>query len=132
MPATVMFSAGDDVDQRLAVFEDGRDELVHQVAVRAAVAAGRHARRQRRTLQVGQVLLQPAVGHARHHARAARARGPLSPPWPRRVPTDGHPRHAAFAGAQQGDLRAEGVLVAVVLRLQVLDDRWACPGTRLR
>ena len=29
-----------DVDQGLAVFQDGRDELVHEVAVGAAVAAG--------------------------------------------------------------------------------------------
>ncbi len=47
------------VHQGRAVLEDGRDELVGQRPVRAAVTARGHAGRQSRPAQVGQVLQRP-------------------------------------------------------------------------
>ena len=110
-----------DVDQRLAVFEDGPHELLGEVAVRAAVTARCTLGRQGRTGQFRQLLFHAGICSAPH-------RSPL-PADPAglgarslRVPAYGHPRHTPLAGPQQGNLRAEGVLVAVVLRLQLRDD----------
>ena len=119
-----------DIHQRLAVLEDGRDELVHQVAVRPAVAAGFHTGRQRRTLDVGQVLLQPfvlAVVGAFLPANPAHL-----PAVTGRIPTDPHPRHAPFAGAEQGDFRAEGILVSGCWPAANARSGSACPCRILR
>ena len=105
-----------DVHQRLAVLEDRRHELVHQLAVRTAVSAGLDAGRQRGTGQRWQVLFLSFVFSIERASLSADAAHFAA--GSRRVPADGHPRHAAFAGAKQGDFRAEGVAVAVVLRLQ--------------
>ena len=77
IPATVMFSAMRDVDQRLAVFEDRRDELVHQVAVRAAVAA--RARRPAAAAGIpGRAVSSPRrCSSCRSSSPAARAPGPF-------------------------------------------------------
>src|SRR2546427_6784931 len=50
-----------DVHQRFAVLENGSDELVHEMTVRAAMRAGGYTGRKRRTPSVGERLFQPFV-----------------------------------------------------------------------
>lgn len=45
-----------DVHERLAVLQDGGDELIHKISVRPATASTGDAGRQRRTFGVGQVF----------------------------------------------------------------------------
>src|SRR6185369_3508441 len=100
-----------DVHQRSALLEDGGYELVHQVAMRAAVAAGGHARWQRRTAKIRQGLFASLVlpverpllsPDAAHFTAVAGS-----------VPANTHTRHASVTGVKQGDLGAERILVTV-------------------
>jgi hypothetical protein len=101
-----------DIDQRLAVLEDCHDEFVRQVTVRAAVASRLHIRRKRRALCLGKFLFQSLL--------AAIERSALTPHPSAlafiagRIPTDSHTRCAPFAGAEQCDFGAEGILVTIV------------------
>src|SRR5690349_20910377 len=85
--------------------------------MRTTMAARRHARRQRGT---------PGFCQGLQLAFVLAIKGALlSPNTPhfaaitRRIPTDGHARDPALAGAEHGNLGAERILITVSARLQM-------------
>src|SRR5262249_2061834 len=101
-----------DVHQGRAFLEYGGDEFVHQVTVRAAMAARRNPRRQRRTLYARQTTFQTLILAIERPSLSAHA--PHLSTRSRRIPAHGHARSAAFAGPEQRDLGAKCILVRVV------------------
>src|SRR5678809_408627 len=85
------------------------------------MTAGLDGRREGRQRQNGKVLL----GHAFVLAVPHRAPAATDPPHfvfgAACVPAAGHPRHAPFARAEEGDLSAEAILVDVPAWLESID-----------
>src|SRR5437016_4151392 len=90
--------------------------------MRTAVAAWRHARRQRRAMRVGQIFFQTLILGCKRSFFTPNAS--LVPLKTGAVPTDAHARHASIARAEQRYLGSKWVLVTIVLGLQMLKFAW--------
>src|ERR1043165_780250 len=107
------------VHERLTILKNCRHEFVHEMTVRAAVTAARHARRQWRAFGVRQSFFKSFIFSVKRSALTADTAHFAAGAG--RVPTHRHARGAAVARAEQRALRPERILVRVVLRLQMLD-----------
>ena len=108
------------INERFAILENCGDKFVAQITVRTAMAAGRQTWWEARTFCGGKLHVDALADELIEEGTLLTPNTSHFAAVTRRIPTHAHPRHSAFAGAEERDFGAEGIFVTVFVRLQII------------